>query len=138
MSTTTQNAVAGYAEQLVNVRGEIETAEAVLDGLKKKKEEIEQGMFAMMVEEGIDGLKHGGFSFTPSVRPFASLAADTKEEGFEWLRENGYGDLVKESVNANSLSSLYKELGADEAPEEFRALLNVHHKQQINVRRSGR
>lgn len=138
MTTGTQNAVAGYAERLVNVRGEIETAEAVLDGLKKKKEEIEQDMFAMMVEEGIDGLKHGGYSFSPSVRPFASLAAETKEEAFEWLRENGYGDLVKEAVNANSLSSLYKELGADEAPEEFRALLNVHHKKQINVRKSGR
>ncbi|MCM3746565.1 hypothetical protein M3223_04270 [Paenibacillus pasadenensis] len=138
MTTNMQNAVTGYAEQLVKVREEIETAESVLKGLGEKKAEIEQGMFAMMVEEGIDGIKHGGFSFSPSVRPFASLSAETKEEAFDWLRENGYGDLIKEAVNANSLTSLYKELGADEAPEEFLALLNVHNKQQINVRKSGR
>lgn len=44
-----------------------------------------------------------------------TMLNDKKPELFEWLRNNDYGDLIKEGVNASSLKSLVKELGAEDA-----------------------
>lgn len=61
-----------------------------------------------------------GYRFTVSNRTYASMA--DKENGKTWLRDNGYGDIIQETVNAGTLGSLAKELlesqGID-LPAEF-------------------
>ena len=47
------------------------------------------------------------FSLTTKIR--ASAVAGRREELYAALKENGYGDLVYETVNANSLSAFVKE-----------------------------
>lgn len=47
---------------------------------------------------------------------YCTQKKETQQEFFEWLRENGYGDLIKDTVNPSSLKSLVKEL-AEEATE---------------------
>lgn len=49
-----------------------------------------------------------GYRFTLSNRVSASMA--DKERGMGWLRDHGYGDVIQETVNSSTLSSLAKEL----------------------------
>lgn len=51
---------------------------------------------------------------------YAGIAPGKNEEAFEWLRDNGRGDLVKETVNSTSLKAVLKSImvkGEEELPE---------------------
>jgi hypothetical protein len=51
-----------------------------------------------------------GFRFTVSSQLRASIKKDKKAEAYEWLRENGLGDIIQETVNSSTLSALAKDL----------------------------
>jgi hypothetical protein len=55
------------------------------------------------------------------------------------LRENGFGDLVYETVNANSLSSFVKEQisqNNDKLPDWLMGKVNIFEKTTVSVRKS--
>ncbi|NBS71071.1 hypothetical protein EBT31_19515, partial [bacterium] len=60
-------------------------------------------------EEGISTItmKELGARFTVSTRMTASML--DKDMAIEWLEENGYGDLVKPTVNSSTLSKFAAE-----------------------------
>ena len=62
----------------------------------------------MMQEQGVKtiSLDDIGYRFTVSVKMNASMA--DKAAGMEWLRNEGHGDLIQETVNASSLSAFAK------------------------------
>lgn len=79
------------------------------------------------------------FCLTSTIR--ASAAAGRKNELFEALREAGYGDLVYETVNANSLSAFVKEQTAendDSLPQWLDGLVTVFEKTTVGVRKAAR
>ena len=79
------------------------------------------------------------FCLTNSVR--ASATAGRKEELFEALRAAGYGDLVYETVNANSLSAFVKEQtteNGDTLPQWVDGLVTVFEKTTVGVRKAAR
>ena len=79
------------------------------------------------------------FCLTRSTR--ASAIAGRKDELFEALREAGYGDLVYETVNANSLSAFVKEQtteNGDALPEWLDGLVTVFEKTTVGVRKAVR
>lgn len=66
------------------------------------------------------------FCLTTKTR--ANAAPGRKDELFDALRTEGYGDMITETVNANSLSSFVKEQIAengDELPSWLHGLVNV-------------
>ena len=79
------------------------------------------------------------FCLTNTTR--ASATAGRKEELFEALREAGYGDLVYETVNANSLSAFVKEQtteNGDALPQWLDGLVTVFEKTTVGVRKAAR
>jgi len=77
------------------------------------------------------------FCLTTKTR--ASAVAGSKEELYAALRAQGYGDLVYETVNANSLSSFVKERieeSGDALPEWLIGLVNVFDKTTVGVRKA--
>lgn len=85
---------------------------------------------------GLDSVKTGGYTFTPSVRLFASIPEAKKEAGFAWLEEHGLSALIKPSVNSQSLSSAVKsyiESTAEEPPAEA---LSICMKKYTQVRKA--
>lgn len=55
------------------------------------------------------------------------------------LKENGYGDIVTEMVNANTLASFCKEQMAaneDEPPEWLSSVVNTFEKVTVGIRKS--
>jgi len=64
-----------------------------------------------------------------------------KEELFDTLRSKGFGELIYETVNANSLSAFVKEQIAengDELPDWLKGLVNVFEKTTVTVRKAAR
>ena len=54
------------------------------------------------------------------------------------LKDNGYGDIVTETVNANTLASFVKEqktLNADEVPAWLADVVNIHEKVSVGIRK---
>jgi|2_EtaG_2_1085320.scaffolds.fasta_scaffold01111_6 hypothetical protein len=62
-----------------------------------------------------------GQRFTVSSQLRASIKGDMKEEAYTWLRADGLGDIIKETVNSSTLSATARSYVAEnkEFPEEL-------------------
>jgi len=76
----------------------------------------------VMQDEGVDMLDVKGVgkvSLQDDLR--ASLNKEREDGAFQWLDDTGHGDLIKQTVNANSLKALLRQMLRDgeEIPEEY-------------------
>lgn len=79
------------------------------------------------------------FCLTSIVR--ASATPDRKEDLYDALRAEGFGSLVYETVNANSLSAFVKEQMAengDALPDWLDGLVKVFEKTTVGVRKAAK
>tara|TARA_R110002110_G_scaffold142015_8_gene330132 strand:+ start:3292 stop:3780 length:489 start_codon:yes stop_codon:yes gene_type:complete len=74
---------------------------------KRMKEEIVPQKFT---EQGISSITVDGYRFTVSSQARTTIQKDMKDEAYDWLRDNGLGDLVTETVNSSTLSATAKSL----------------------------
>ena len=82
---------------------------------------------------------HDGYGFTAVAKTKYSKRAGADNELFRLLRTEGLGDLIKETVNANSLNAAMGELAEEndgELPEAFADVLNVYNYTDILRRKS--
>lgn len=85
---------------------------------------------------GLDKASAGGYNFSLGIDFFASIPAEKVDTGFKWLKENGMEDLIKEGVNAKSLSSRIKShisLTGISPPEDA---ISMHTKSTVGIRKS--
>lgn len=115
------------------------------DALKKEEKELneaidktEKELAELMIQEEIQNFSRGGKLFYLQNKVYASAVAHKKQELYAWLKENGYGDLVYETVNANSFSAFIKELLEEEPelPEGLKDMVNIHEKTTIGMRKA--
>ena len=99
------------------------------DALKEINEEFDflriTKIPTVMRDDGVDRLSVSGVgrvSITADLH--VSIKADQKEAFYDWLRDNGRGDLISETVNASTLKAAVKRMfqSGEIVPEE---LLNV-------------
>lgn len=67
-----------------------------------------------------------GYRVTVSASMKVSLPAENREKGFEWLRENNLGDLITETVNAQTLTSTANTLLEEQGLELPGDIFSVH------------
>ncbi len=110
---------------------QVKTANAEIDRLDR---ELSDTMAIM----DCPNFSHAGYTFYLSSRLFASPQSGKKEELFTALRENGYGSIVTETVNANTLSSFVKERMEEndgDIPEWLTEVISTHEKISVGVRK---
>ena len=113
------------AKELGALRDQKEELEARLKEINKAKTELETQKLPKMMEDAevekmtIEGV---GTLYT-QAGVYASVLAADREMAYDWLRENGHGDIVKETVHHQSLTAWVKEMLGDgnEVPEFFNA-----------------
>ena len=78
--------------------------------------------------------------FYLKTETYASAVSDRKAELIEWLKANGLGDIVQETVHSRTLSATIKEImeESDELPDGLEGLINIHEKTTVGLRRAGR
>ena len=116
------------ADRLRALRDEKAEVEQHLKEIKAEMDEVDYQLSELMAESETQNFTRAGTMFCLTTKTRANAAPGRKDELFDALRAEGYGDMITEAVNANSLSSFVKEQSAengDELPGWLRGLVNV-------------
>ena len=106
-------------------------------------EKVTQELAQEMVNEEVPNISRGGFKYILSNKVVYSKRnevdlAKNEMSFFDFLREEGMGDLIKETVDARTLSSsinnLVEEVG--ELPEHFNDYITSYEKHDIQKRKN--
>lgn len=85
--------------KLRSVEQDIADTEAHLKSLKTEKHKLStESIPSLMDEMGLDRLDVDGVTVSRKLLVHASIPADRKAEAFNWLRENGLDDIIKNDV----------------------------------------
>lgn len=99
VDTDTTKSLSNLVKQLQEVNSNIEEAEAHLKKLKQEKHQLSvESIPALMDEMGVDRLDVDGVSVQLGSFVSASIPADRRNEAYDWLRENGLDDIIKNEV----------------------------------------
>lgn len=127
------------AEQLKQLREEKKDAEQRVKDINPEIDKTEYALVQLMAETETQNFTRAGTMFSLTTKTRASAMAGRKDELYSALKENGFGDLVYETVNANSLSAFVKEQiseNQDTVPEWLNGLVNVYEQTSVSVRKS--
>lgn len=94
------SAVSILARKMRDMEQEIDDAEKVLSSLKKQYLKLtDEELPAALEELGIAEMKLDDGSKIKLTQIYgASIPVERREEAFSWLRENGYDDIIKNTV----------------------------------------
>ena len=95
--------LADQVERLEGVANDIDATEEQLKNLKKKRDHISGEVIpTMMSEMGLAELKlHDGSHLKVSTSYRATITEANKEAAFNWLRNNGLGDIIKNEISVS-------------------------------------
>jgi len=108
---------------------------------QKVIDETEEKLGQLMIESEMQNFNKNGVTYYLTTKFNCSAAAGMQEELFDVLRENDAGDLIKPTVNANSLKSWVKEMMADnegELPVFLEGKVNVYERPVCGTRKGGK
>ena len=126
------------ADALKKLRDHKADLERQTKEVNAKIDETDYRLSELMAETETQNFTRAGTMFCLTTRTRASAAAGLKDDLFAALRGKGYGSLVTETVNANSLSSFVKEQmegNGDALPAWLEGLVNVFDKTTVSVRK---
>ena len=109
---------------------------------KADNAEIEQAEFRLsqlMASTETQSFQRAGTLFYLTTKTYASANKEQKDELFDALRNEGYGSLITETINANSLSAFVKEQMSendDVLPDWLDGKVNVFDKVTVSLRKS--
>ncbi len=129
------------ADRLRALRDEKAEAEKRVKELNAEIDEADYRLSELMADTETQNFTRAGMMFCLTTKTRASATAGRKEELFAALRGEGYGDLVYETVNANSLSAFVKEQMAengDALPAWLDGLVNVFEKTGVSLRKASK
>ena len=127
------------ADRLKSLKEEKKALEAKAKDIGKEIDELDVALSDAMAEEEVERFSRNGSTFYIKSRLFASPAAGRKDAMILALKENGFGSLVTESVNANTLSSFIKEqreITGEEVPSWLEGTVSTFEKVSVGIRNS--
>ena len=133
------NAILEIANLYRELRDKKDALNAELKELQEQIYQTEKVLSEEMINNEVQKFTLDGYTYYLNTRTKASPFAEFKKEVYQWLKDNGYGDLVYETVNANSFSAFVsKDLLAevDELPKELQGKVNVYEQITIGMRKS--
>ncbi len=93
------------AEQLKQLREEKKDAEQRVKDINAEIDKTEYALVQLMAKTETQNFTRAGTMFSLTTKTRASAVAGHKDELYSALKENGFDELVYETVNANSLSA---------------------------------
>ena len=129
------------ADELKALRDRKDALEAELKQTNMDIDNVDWHLSTLMAETETQNFTRAGTMFCLTTKTRASATEGMKDELFGALRAEGFGDLIYETVNANSLSAFVKEQIAendDALPTWLDGLVNVFEKTTVGVRKAAR
>ena len=126
------------ADQLKAAKEQKKELDAQVKELGAEIDRLDLALSDAMAEAECERFSRNGSTFYLNTRLYASPVAGKKEELFAALKENGYGSIVTETVNANTLSSFVKEQMAEndeEVPAWLAEKISTFEKVSVGIRK---
>ncbi len=127
------------ADRLKEMQEKKKALEKLVKELSSEIDVLDTELSDAMTEAELDRFSRNGSTFYLKSRLFASPVAGYKDQMIEALRKNGYGSLIVETVNAQTLSSFIKEQReANEGndPAWLNGTVSVFEKVSVGIRKS--
>ena len=139
------------ADELKALRDRKDALEAELKKVNTDIDNVDWHLSNLMAETETQNFTRAGTMFCLTTKTRASATEGKKDELFAALRAQGFGDMIYETVNANSLSAFVKEQiaenteslggaentdGGDALPAWLNGLVNVFEKTTVSVRKA--
>lgn len=128
------------ADELKALRDRKDALEAELKQVNMDIDDVDWHLSTLMTETETQNFTRAGTMFCLTTKTRASATEGMKDELYGALRAEGFGDLIYETVNANSLSAFVKEQiseNEDALPAWLDGLVNVFQKTTVGVRKAG-
>ena len=132
------NKIFELADQLKAAKDKKKELDAEMKELGAEIEQLDLALSDAMAEAECERFSRNGSTFYLNTRLFASPMAGQKEAMFQALKDNGYGEIVTETVNANTLASFVKEQMAengDVVPDWIADVVNTFEKVSVGIRK---
>lgn len=127
------------ADELKNLKKNKKELENETKLITDQINQIEQQLVESMIDQEMQNFSRGGTLFYLNTRFHASPVPEKKEELYQTLKEQGFSDLVKETVNSRTLDGFVKEqkeLNDDEIPNWLNGLVNPYEENCIGMRKT--
>lgn len=125
------------ADRLKALREQKKALEAQAKALGNEIDVLDLQLSDAMTEVELDRFSRNGSTFYLKSRLFASPTAGRRDEMIFALKKNGYGSLVTETVNANTLVSFIKEqreITGEDVPAWLGDTVHTHEKVSVGIR----
>lgn len=103
-----------------------------------KIEKTRQELADMMIAEECDKINRSGYTYALQYKTRYQRNAAKEDELFELLRENDLGDIIKETVNAQTLQGTMSNIAEEhdgELPQEWAQVVRVYEHTDISKRK---
>lgn len=99
------------ANELRSLKAQLETQEGAVSATKAAIEKLTKQTIPEILEAmGADNARVPGVGTVYlQHKVFANVKADDRDRFHAWLRDNGFGDLIKDTVHPGTLTSFAKE-----------------------------
>lgn len=132
------NQIFELADRLKAAKDRKKELDAQVKETNAEIEQLDSQLSDLMAEQEVERFSRNGSTFYLNTRLFASPAAGCRDDLMRALKDNGYGSLVVETVNSNTLSSFVREQKAaneDEIPAWLEPLISAYEKVMVGVRK---
>lgn len=129
------------ADRLRALREDKQSAEQQVKAITDEIDEVNYRLSEMMAETETQNFTRSGIMFYLISKTMASATAARKDELYAALKREGYGEMITETINANSLSAFVKEQiteNDDALPGWLNGLVNVFEKTTVGVKRAAK
>ena len=127
------------ADRLKSLKKQKKDLEDSVKAIGSEIEELDRQLSDAMAETQLDSFSRNGSTFYLHSRLYASPSTGRKDAMMQALKQNGYGSLVVESVNSNTLSSFVREqMEANEGniPSWLGDTVSTYEKISVGIRKS--
>lgn len=128
------------ADTLKELKDAKAEAEEKVKAINKQIEQVEQELAQTMINEEVQKFSRGGITFYLQNKVYVNTLADKRDKLHAWLKTNGYGKMVIETVNAQVLKHFVEVLldENDELPPGLQECVSVFEKPVIGMRKSSK
>ena len=127
------------ADQYINQDQHVKELDDELKVAKATREEIMQQLAEAMADEELQSLNKSGKTLYLAETVSVTVPAENKDALITALQRQGYGDLIRPNVSAQTLTALVKELSGEEevqVPEWLDGIVNLFRAPKVNIRKS--
>ena len=137
-SEVLEKSIFELSDELKSLTDAKKAAEQQVKNLNQEIRKVDSQLTGLMLASETQNFTRNGTLFYLSTSKKASMIAELKDVLFATLKEKGFGSLVTETVNGNSLSAFVKEqISQNEniLPKWLDGLVNIYEKIGVSIRK---